>query len=176
LDNHGQGALVSKGAQRIDAASLDNAQGIVSGESDVTLSIAGKLDNGQGGLVSAQRALSFERDDTLLNNAGGRINGGSLLLKGASLDNSDGQLISQGRLDAILGGALVNTGAARLASGGDLLLRSASVDNRGGKLVSQGLLEISAGSLDNSASGTLAGQADMSLRLGGGALRNQQDG
>ncbi|HEJ6351917.1 TPA: DUF637 domain-containing protein, partial [Pseudomonas aeruginosa] len=109
-------------------------------------------------------------------NAGGRINGGSLLLKGASLDNSDGQLISQGRLDAILGGALVNTGAARLASGGDLLLRSASVDNRGGKLVSQGLLEISAGSLDNSASGTLASQADMSLRLGGGALRNQQDG
>ncbi|HCF9612349.1 TPA: DUF637 domain-containing protein, partial [Pseudomonas aeruginosa] len=176
LDNHGQGALVSKGAQRIDAASLDNAQGIVSGESDVTLSIAGKLDNGQGGLVSAQRALSFERDDTLLNNAGGRINGGSLLLKGASLDNSDGQLISQGRLDAILGGALVNAGAARLASGGDLLLRSASVDNRGGKLVSQGLLEISAGSLDNSASGTLASQADMSLRLVGGALRNQQDG
>ncbi|HBP6303076.1 TPA: filamentous hemagglutinin [Pseudomonas aeruginosa] len=168
--------MVSKGAQRIDAASLDNAQGIVSGESDVTLSIAGKLDNGQGGLVSAQRALSFERDDTLLNNAGGRINGGSLLLKGASLDNSDGQLISQGRLDAILGGALVNAGAARLASGGDLLLRSASVDNRGGKLVSQGLLEISAGSLDNSASGTLASQADMSLRLGGGALRNQQDG
>ncbi|MEV2123741.1 DUF637 domain-containing protein, partial [Pseudomonas aeruginosa] len=124
----------------------------------------------------AQRALSFERDDTLLNNAGGRINGGSLLLKGASLDNSDGQLISQGRLDAILGGALVNAGAARLASGGDLLLRSASVDNRGGKLVSQGLLEISAGSLDNSASGTLASQAGMSLRLGGGALRNQQDG
>ncbi|CDI94672.1 putative hemagglutinin [Pseudomonas aeruginosa PA38182] len=75
------GALVSKGAQWIDAASLDNAQGIVSGESDVTLSIVGKLDNGQGGLVSAQRALSFERDDTLLNNAGGRINGGSLLLK-----------------------------------------------------------------------------------------------
>ncbi|WJM42211.1 two-partner secretion system putative hemagglutinin TpsA2 [Pseudomonas aeruginosa] len=176
LENHGQGALVSKGAQRIDAASLDNAQGIVSGESDVTLSIVGKLDNGQGGLVSAQRALSFERDDTLLNNAGGRINGGSLLLKGASLDNSDGQLISQGRLDAILGGALVNTGAARLASGGDLLLRSASVDNRGGKLVSQGLLEITTGSLDNSASGTLASQADMSLRLGGGALRNQQDG
>ncbi|MDV7932088.1 DUF637 domain-containing protein, partial [Pseudomonas aeruginosa] len=136
----------------------------------------GKLDNGQGGLVSAQRALSFERDDTLLNNAGGRINGGSLLLKGASLDNSDGQLISQGRLDAILGGALVNTGAARLASGGDLLLRSASVDNRGGKLVSQGLLEITTGSLDNSASGTLASQAGMSLRLGGGALRNQQDG
>lgn len=142
----------------------------------MTLSIVGKLDNGQGGLVSAQRALSFERDDTLLNNAGGRINGGSLLLKGASLDNSDGQLISQGRLDAILGGALVNAGAARLASGGDLLLRSASVDNRGGKLVSQGLLEISAGSLDNSASGTLASQAGMSLRLGGGALRNQQDG
>ncbi|HFD4147466.1 TPA: DUF637 domain-containing protein, partial [Pseudomonas aeruginosa] len=32
------------------------------------------------------------------------------------------------------------------------------------------------GSLENSASGTLASQAGMSLRLGGGALRNQQDG
>ncbi|MFU4767197.1 hypothetical protein ACM79U_30800, partial [Pseudomonas aeruginosa] len=32
------------------------------------------------------------------------------------------------------------------------------------------------GSLDNSASGTLASQTGMSLRLGGGALRNQQDG
>ncbi|MFU7352112.1 hypothetical protein, partial [Pseudomonas paraeruginosa] len=92
----------------------------------------------------------------------------SLLLTGASLDNSGGQLISQGRLEALLGGALVNTGGARLASGGDLLLRSASVDNRGGKLVSQGLLELFAQGLDNSASGTLASQADMTLRLGQG--------
>ncbi|ABR84623.1 filamentous hemagglutinin [Pseudomonas paraeruginosa PA7] len=176
LDNHGQGALVSKGAQRIAAARLANAGGIVSGESDVTLSIAGKLDNGQGGLISAQRALTFDRASAVLNNAGGQVNGGSLLLTGASLDNSGGQLISQGRLEALLGGALVNTGGARLASGGDLLLRSASVDNRGGKLVSQGLLELFAQGLDNSASGTLASQADMTLRLGQGALRNQQDG
>ncbi|WP_416408658.1 two-partner secretion system putative hemagglutinin TpsA2 [Pseudomonas paraeruginosa] len=176
LDNHGQGALVSKGAQRIAAARLANAGGIVSGESDVTLSIAGKLDNGQGGLISAQRALTFDRASAVLTNAGGQVNGGSLLLTGASLDNSGGQLISQGRLEALLGGALVNTGGARLASGGDLLLRSASVDNRGGKLVSQGLLELFAQGLDNSASGTLASQADMTLRLGQGALRNQQDG
>ncbi|MFU6991046.1 filamentous hemagglutinin N-terminal domain-containing protein [Pseudomonas paraeruginosa] len=176
LDNHGQGALVSKGAQRIAAARLANAGGIVSGESDVTLSIAGKLDNGQGGLISAQRALTFDRASAVLNNAGGQVNGGSLLLTGASLDNSGGQLISQGRLEALLGGALVNTGGARLASGGDLLLRSASVDNRGGKLVSQGLLELFAQGLDNSASGTLASQADMTLRLGQGTLRNQQDG
>ncbi|MCF1241925.1 two-partner secretion system putative hemagglutinin TpsA2 [Pseudomonas aeruginosa] len=176
LDNHGQGALVSKGAQRIAAARLANAGGIVSGESDVTLSITGKLDNGQGGLISAQRALTFDRASAVLTNAGGQVNGGSLLLTGASLDNSGGQLISQGRLEALLGGALVNTGGARLASGGDLLLRSASVDNRGGKLVSQGLLELFAQGLDNSASGTLASQADMTLRLGQGALRNQQDG
>ncbi|MBH9345936.1 filamentous hemagglutinin N-terminal domain-containing protein, partial [Pseudomonas aeruginosa] len=176
LDNHGQGALVSKGAQRIAAARLANAGGIVSGERDVTLSIAGKLDNGQGGLISAQRALTFDRASAVLTNAGGQVNGGSLLLTGASLDNSGGQLISQGRLEALLGGALVNTGGARLASGGDLLLRSASVDNRGGKLVSQGLLELFAQGLDNSASGTLASQADMTLRLGQGALRNQQDG
>ncbi|HCF4992196.1 TPA: DUF637 domain-containing protein, partial [Pseudomonas aeruginosa] len=200
IDNGQQGRIISAGKLRLDADALGNAgAGLLSGwqgltvtggsldnsaggtlsskDGELAISLGGALDNhGQGGLVSAQRALSFERDDTLLNNAGGRINGGSLLLKGASLDNSDGQLISQGRLDAILGGALVNTGAARLASGGALLLRSASVDNRGGKLVSQGLLEISAGSLDNSASGTLASQAGMSLRLGGGALRNQQDG
>ncbi|MDY1590518.1 hypothetical protein, partial [Pseudomonas paraeruginosa] len=113
LDNHGQGALVSKGAQRIAAARLANAGGIVSGESDVTLSITGKLDNGQGGLISAQRALTFDRASAVLTNAGGQVNGGSLLLTGASLDNSGGQLISQGRLEALLGGALVNTGGAR---------------------------------------------------------------
>ncbi|MBG4948463.1 DUF637 domain-containing protein, partial [Pseudomonas aeruginosa] len=148
----------------VTGGSLDNSAGgtLSSKDGELAISLGGALDNhGQGALVSkgAQRI-----DAASLDNAQGIVSG-----------ESDVTLSIAGKLDNGQGG-LVNTGAARLASGGDLLLRSASVDNRGGKLVSQGLLEISAGSLDNSASGTLASQADMSLRLGGGALRNQQDG
>ncbi|MBT9100788.1 hypothetical protein KIP74_01070, partial [Pseudomonas aeruginosa] len=83
LDNHGQGALVSKGAQRIDAASLDNAQGIVSGESDVTLSIAGKLDNGRLDNSDGQ-LISQGRLDAIL--------GGALVNTGAARLASGGDL------------------------------------------------------------------------------------
>ncbi len=178
IDNGQQGRIISAGKLRLDADALGNAgAGLLSGWQGLTVT-GGSLDNSAGGTLSSKDGeLAISLGGALDNHGqGALVSKGAQRIDAASLDNSDGQLISQGRLDAILGGALVNTGAARLASGGDLLLRSASVDNRGGKLVSQGLLEISAGSLDNSASGTLASQAGMSLRLGGGALRNQQDG
>ncbi|HCF6251578.1 TPA: DUF637 domain-containing protein, partial [Pseudomonas aeruginosa] len=179
LDNGQQGRISAKGLLDANLKGLDQrGGGVLVSETGVTLDLnGGTLVNRDGGLIATPGALLLRQLGAVDNGAGGEISSDrAFTLAAASLDNSDGQLISQGRLDAILGGALVNTGAARLASGGDLLLRSASVDNRGGKLVSQGLLEITTGSLDNSASGTLASQAGMSLRLGGGALRNQQDG
>ncbi|MEI1086986.1 hypothetical protein, partial [Pseudomonas aeruginosa] len=87
--NAGAGLLSGWQGLTVTGGSLDNSAGgtLSSKDGELAISLGGALDNhGQGGLVSAQRALSFERDDTLLNNAGGRINGGSLLLKGASLD------------------------------------------------------------------------------------------
>ncbi|MGK8858120.1 DUF637 domain-containing protein [Pseudomonas aeruginosa] len=185
IDNGQQGRIISAGKLRLDADALGNAgAGLLSGWQGLTVT-GGSLDNSAGGTLSSKDGeLAISLGGALDNHGqGALVSKGAQRIDAASLDNAQGIVSGEsdvtlsiaGKLDNGQGG-LVNTGAARLASGGDLLLRSASVDNRGGKLVSQGLLEISAGSLDNSASGTLASQADMSLRLGGGALRNQQDG
>lgn len=175
LDNRDQGALVSLGRQQITATRLDNRHGIIAGEADVTLSIDGRLDNSQGGLIAATQTLSLNRTSSVIDNSGGQLNGQRLEIDGKQLNNQNGQVTSQGALRVTLLGALLNTQGARLASGGDLLLNSANLDNRGGRLVSQALLRIDADSLNNSAGGTLASQQNLVLRLKGDLL-NQQDG
>lgn len=141
----------------------------------MTLSIDGRLDNSQGGLIAATQTLSLNRTSSVIDNSGGQLNGQRLEIDGKQLNNQNGQVTSQGALRVTLLGALLNTQGARLASGGDLLLNSANLDNRGGRLVSQALLRIDADSLNNSAGGTLASQQNLVLRLKGDLL-NQQDG
>ncbi|WP_455232903.1 two-partner secretion domain-containing protein [Geopseudomonas aromaticivorans] len=174
LNNSGAGALVSQGAQTIQTGSLDNrAQGILSSETGIDLNVAGTLDNGNQGLISAP-ALSLKASQIL--NQGGQIaSAGDLLLTGGSLDNSAGSLSAAQALTASLTGALLNNAAGQLASGGPLVLRLGSLDNRGGQLASQGLLALFAASLDNSANGTLAAQDGLSIELTN-ALVNRDEG
>ena len=178
LDNHAAGALVSQGKQTLIAGSLNNDQGIISGQADVSLNVAGRLENSNNGLISAAQHLDFNNAQSHILNRGGRINAASLSLLGESLDNSGGQLISQGTLEGTLSGALINANNARLASGAVLLLNAASLDNRGGQLVSQDRLDLTLakGDLDNSAKGTLASQKDLVIKLLAGDVHNQQDG
>ncbi|CAN2977904.1 MULTISPECIES: filamentous hemagglutinin N-terminal domain-containing protein [Pseudomonas] len=178
LDNHAAGALVSQGKQTLIAGSLNNDQGIISGQADVSLNVAGRLENSNNGLISAAQHLDFSNAQSHILNRGGRINAASLSLLGESLDNSGGQLISQGTLEGTLSGALINANNARLASGAALLLNAASLDNRGGQLVSQDRLDLTLakGDLDNSAKGTLASQKDLVIKLLAGDVHNQQDG
>ncbi|WP_256584600.1 filamentous hemagglutinin N-terminal domain-containing protein [Pseudomonas sp. GZJR-8] len=178
LDNHAAGALVSQGKQTLSAASLNNDQGIISGQADVDLTVAGRLDNGNSGLISAGQQLDFNNAQSEILNRGGQISAANISLTGQSLDNSGGQLISQGTLEGTLSGALINANNARLASGAALLLNAASLDNRGGQLVSQDRLDLTLanGDLDNSAKGTLASQKDLLIKLLAGDIHNQQDG
>ncbi|ROM56643.1 hemagglutinin, partial [Pseudomonas poae] len=178
LDNHAAGALVSQGKQTISAASLNNDQGIISGQTDVSLTVAGRLDNSNNGLISAGQHLDFNNAQSEILNRGGRISAANITLIGQNLDNSAGQLISQGTLEGTLSGALINANKARLASGAALLLKSASLDNRGGQLVSQDRLDLTLanGDLDNSDKGTLASQQDLVIKLLAGDINNQQDG
>ncbi|MBK5543765.1 filamentous hemagglutinin N-terminal domain-containing protein [Pseudomonas sp. TH04] len=178
LDNHAAGALVSQGLQTLSAASLNNAQGIISSQGDVGLSIAGRLDNSNNGLISSSQLLGFNHAQSQILNRGGQISAANINLIGQSLDNSGGQLISQGSLQGTLSGALINANNARLASGGALLLNAASLDNRGGQLVSQNRLDLTlaSGDLDNSGKGTLASQQDLLIKLLTGDVNNQQDG
>ncbi|MBX7276961.1 filamentous hemagglutinin N-terminal domain-containing protein [Pseudomonas sp. ERGC3:01] len=178
LDNHAAGALVSQGLQTLSAASLNNAQGIISSQGDVGLSIAGRLDNSNNGLISSSQLLGFNHAQSQILNRGGQISAANINLIGQSLDNSAGQLISQGSLQGTLSGALINANTARLASGGALLLNAASLDNRGGQLVSQNRLDLTlaSGDLNNSGKGTLASQQDLLIKLLTGDVNNQQDG
>ena len=177
LDNHAAGALVSQGKQTISAASLNNDQGIISGQADVSLTVAGRLDNSNGGLISAGQHLGFNHARSEILNRGGQISAANITLVGQSLDNSAGQLISQGTLDGTLSGALINANNARLASGAALLLNASSLDNRGGQLVSQDRLDLTlTDDLDNRDKGTLASQKDLVIKLLAGDLNNQQDG
>ena len=178
LDNHGAGALVSQGKQHVSAASLNYNQGIISGQDDVTLSVADRLDNSNNGLISADKELDFNHAQSELINQGGRIIAANIKLIGQSLDNSAGQLISQGTLEGTFSGALINANNARLASGGATLLKAASLDNRGGQLVSQDQLDLTLteGDLDNRDKGSLASQKDLVIKLLAGDAHNQQDG
>ena len=175
LDNHDQGALVSKGLQQVSAASLNNANGILSTDADLDLNIAGQLNNSAHGLITAKQDLKLNSLSSELNNQDGELSGATVLLKGSHLNNSTGSIISQGSLQLTLLGALINANKARVASGGALILKAASIDNRDGKLLSQDALTLTAAQLDNSAGGTLASQQDLQLNLTG-ALSNQQSG
>ena len=174
LDNHGKGALVSRGDITLDAASLNNTSGILSTQGNLGLKLAGNLDNRSGGLLSAHGTLVGS--GKAWDNRGGQITANGVKLDTASLDNSGGRLVSDGDLRLGLLGALLNIGAgSTLASAGPLDLTAGSVDNRGGQLVSQGLLHILAGRLDNSATGTIASQDALDLTLTE-ALVNRQGG
>jgi len=174
LDNHNEGALVSKGKLTLGAGSLNNAGGIVSTQGDLGLTLSGDLDNSAAGLLSTQGSLTGNAK--AVDNRGGQISAASIDYDASSLDNSGGSLVSQGALRLGLLGALLNNGAgSKIASGGPLNLNVGSLQNRGGQLASQGLLKVLAGSFDNSAGGTVAAQTDLTLTLTG-ELLNGQDG
>ncbi len=174
LDNHGAGALVSKGNLTLGAGSLNNAGGIVSTQGGLGLTVGGDVDNSNGGLLSAQGGLTGSAK--AVDNRAGQISAASIDYDASSLNNSGGSLVSQGALRLGLLGALLNNGAgSKIASGGPLNLSVGSLENRGGQLASQGLLKVLAGRFDNSVGGTVAAQNDLTLQLTA-ELLNGQDG
>ncbi|MGE9760283.1 hemagglutinin repeat-containing protein [Pseudomonas sp. PDM20] len=174
LDNHGAGALVSKGNLGLGAGSLNNAGGIVSTQGGLGLTVGGDVDNSNGGLLSAQGSLTGSAK--AVDNRAGQISAARVDYDASSLNNSGGSLVSQGALRLGLLGALLNNGAgSKIASGGPLNLSVGSLENRGGQLASQGLLKVLAGRFDNSAGGTVAAQDDLTLQLTA-ELLNGQDG
>ncbi|QVM92944.1 DUF637 domain-containing protein [Pseudomonas entomophila] len=175
LDNRELGALASGGKQHITANRLDNRKGVISSDAAITLSVGERLDNRDGGLISATDDLTFDQAGTVVDNRAGQINGQAISLDGKRLDNSNGQLTSRAKLRMTLTEALLNGNGARLTSGGDLLLTAAEVHNGAGKLISQGLLTLNADLLDNQRGGNLASQQNLVLRLKGDLL-NGEDG
>ncbi|WP_435954718.1 hemagglutinin repeat-containing protein [Dryocola sp. BD626] len=152
---------------------LTNGNGEISGES-LRLK-TGKVDNAQGNVV-AQNEVSLTSQQGL-NNVGGWLEAGNVLSvsAGGDWDNRDGTA-QGGRQVTAAARTLDNTGG-RLQSGGDLTYNGAGdILNGNGKLTAQQALVVNAGaaSLFDNDGGLLQSGGDLSLQ--GGRLTNRRSG
>ncbi|MFP1769411.1 filamentous hemagglutinin N-terminal domain-containing protein, partial [Lonsdalea quercina] len=160
-----KGSVQSQQGAQLTADALTNAEGGLQSAADMTLRVAGDIDN-RGGKVSAQHQLTVRGrtadDDTgAVNNAGGQwLAGEGLSLTAQRLDNTqDGLLYSQKQLDLNVGTQIDNQ-RGKLQSGETLTLNAQSLQNDGGTVDSQQQMLLST-------SGELSNQ--------GGALRSNGD-
>ncbi|MGE7956727.1 hemagglutinin repeat-containing protein [Pseudomonas sp. NPDC089530] len=116
VDNRG-GKLIGQDLLTFNADSLDNRdQGTVAANQQATLTVAGAVQNAQGGLLHSRDA--------------------GLLLNAASLDNTRGAVQSRNGLTLNIGGDFNNQGGKVIAQDGAVSITAASLDNRGGVLSS----------------------------------------
>ncbi|WP_338524383.1 filamentous hemagglutinin N-terminal domain-containing protein [Pseudomonas batumici] len=192
LDNHQSGQLSSGSALSLSSGLVDNSQGgHISSATSLTASVSG-LDQHSQGQLSGTTGLTLDLNQGLLNNQNALITTpGALLLKNLatvvnqngeisshqgftlaanSLDNSaGGKVLSDAALALLLNQTLNN--AQGVLSGNSLAIQTASLLNTGGRATAQSVLDLTLGSLDNSASGTLSSQGRLSLGATG-ALSN----
>ncbi|POW58502.1 filamentous hemagglutinin [Candidatus Pantoea alvi] len=157
--NNRDGRAQSGEALQLDAQTLNNAGGTIEGQQQVTLRIAGLLEN-SGGAVRSNgdqlvSAAGIENARGLFSSRGG------IRVTSAQLHNDGGTLISQGagvyRIDQL------NNQHGKVHSGDALALEGVQINNQGGQLVSTQGLTLKTGVLDNSGQGTISSQAAISL-------------
>ncbi|WP_447944818.1 hemagglutinin repeat-containing protein [Stenotrophomonas indicatrix] len=185
-----KGALSVAGALQLQTQSLDNRAGELrhAGSAESAWTVQGAFNN-EGGLL-ATNAERLTLGAGRVFNAGGRIehagNGGLLLTTG-DWTGAGGRLSTLGRLDWTVGNADVRNGTLTAAQ---FQIVAGTLDNRGGSLLSLGNQgsALRAGTLDNSAGGTVAGNGELHLtattldnskgllqQAGNGALRVHAD-
>jgi len=197
LDSSNGGEVSAKGDIDLHLTSLTQQGGRLSGESAVTLDLAGgDLDN-RAGLLGAKGPLTIKRlrdldnrqgeissnlgfdiNARMLNNTNGRvISSQNLQVVGTTLVNQKG-LLSGWKGLTVTGDSLDNRDSGTLSSRqGDVNvdLQNDLINSGSGALVAQGILNVKAGQLDNSDKGILSSAADQRLILKG-ALNNSQGG
>ncbi|WP_223482138.1 hemagglutinin repeat-containing protein [Stenotrophomonas sp. OVS01A] len=163
-----KGALSVAGALQLQTQSLDNRAGELrhAGSAESAWTVQGAFNN-EGGLL-ATNAERLTLGAGRVFNAGGRIehagNGGLLLTTG-DWTGAGGRLSTLGRLDWTVGNADVRNGTLTAAQ---FQIAAGTLDNRGGSLLSlgnQGSM-LRAGTLDNSAGGTVAGNGELTVSAG----------
>ncbi|WP_460098810.1 two-partner secretion domain-containing protein [Pseudomonas sp. H3_C08] len=175
LLNSGAGAVVAQGNLSVNAGSVDNSdKGNLSSGAGQTLTLAGALNNNQGGLIASAAALDIV--STAFSNIGGVINAEQVFnATASSLDNRGGQIASNDAITLNLSGEL-NNNTGKLAAAGPLLIKGVTdLNNQNGQLASQKNLDLRTGSLDNSNKGTVAANNQL-LITASGAVSNNADG
>jgi len=164
------GTLVGDGVTRLSAASLDNAEGKVSGKSDLVIEVA-QINNRKGLLIS-QGTLQLD-GSTLDNQSSGLVSATQgIQLKVGDIDNRGGEISSKAAI-SLESQQLNNSDGARVIAGQALNLTIDQVLNRNkGELRAQSGLSLSASKLDNSA-GSLISEKDLDLDLRGELINRQ---
>ncbi|WP_223473007.1 MULTISPECIES: filamentous hemagglutinin N-terminal domain-containing protein [unclassified Pseudomonas] len=163
------GELVAQGTLTLTGASLDNSQGGLVGATKALKLNVGSIDN-RAGEISSQVDVGLTGDQ-LNNSDGGKVLAGTALgLKVARLINQNKGLLFGSTLN--LTGTRLDNAGGTLAGQHDLLLNlTADLDNRAGLLSSEGTLTLDAARVDN-AKGSLSSAAALKV-TSTGALNNQ---
>jgi filamentous hemagglutinin len=175
LDNQAKGAVLAKGVMDIQAGSVDNRTGRLSGQDLLTLR-SNSLDN-RGGAVRANQGLTLRVGQ--LDNREGVLNSKqALAIAGQSLNNQSGLTSAIGPVRLTLD--TVENAKGRIASQDDLDATIGVLKQQGGQWVAQGNLSLNADTLDNQNGGLLAATKVLKLKVGStdnrsGEISSQQN-
>lgn len=151
----------------LSASQIDNQSGAVRADETLTLNSSGQLDN-SGGLVSSSKNLNIldgaaSKSLAILNHNGKLIAGQKLSIDSRSL-GGDGQTLSLGDISLKLSDSYVHSG--QLQANGSIDLQTAgNLDNQA-RLVAGQALKVTAGNLNNTATGELSA-TNLTLDTGG---------
>ncbi|WP_295978316.1 hemagglutinin repeat-containing protein [uncultured Variovorax sp.] len=147
----------------IDAASLRNRGGQLSGRSLSVDTRGGDLDNGVKGTIAAAGALVL-RSGALNNDMGSIRSGGSLQI------DTNGQLLTNTNAAGYRTQPADQAGG--ITSGGTLSLKAGEVKNTAGSIESRGALIADTQAFDNSGGGSVLGEAGVSIVTNGARYDN----
>jgi filamentous hemagglutinin len=160
LDNQAKGAVLAKGVMDIQAGSVYNRTGRLSGQNLLTLRSA-SLDN-RGGAVRANQNLDLHIGQ--IDNREGVLNSKqALAIAGQSLSNQGGLASAIGPVRLTLDN--VNNTKGRIASQDDLEASVGVLNQQGGQLVALGNLNLKADTLDNRDKGLVAATKALKLNV-----------
>ncbi|MDR8727440.1 tRNA nuclease CdiA-2 [Burkholderia pseudomultivorans] len=171
--NNASGTVVTKGQAIVDAATWNNASGILAAQRGINATISGDVNNAQG-LLRSDASLSLKSGGAL-SNQGGHVQAGrstaadtsTLEIQSASIDNADGAIVDlgAGKMTVQGGSEIVNShaggvsGMGAITGNGDVTIDAASIGNTQGGQLSGGSLHVNANTLDNSG-GSIGNAAD----------------
>ncbi len=157
----------------LTADQINNQGGAIRADQALTLTGSGALNNAQGLISSGQSVQVQDRNpgaktQSVVNTSGTLIAGKSLGVDSASL-SGDGRILSQGDLSLNLAGDFTNTG--ELQANGKATVKTRGTLTNQSALKAGDTLTVSAGNIDNTASGEIsAGTTNLSAA---GTLTNR---
>ncbi|MBP0590499.1 filamentous hemagglutinin N-terminal domain-containing protein, partial [Paraburkholderia sp. LEh10] len=151
------GQVITAGQLVAQAGSLNNANGVLAAQGNITASIAGDVDNTQGAVRSLM-SLALASGGTLTNR-NGQIQSGTgaagdastLAIQAASVDNTNGLMgnLGTGNTTIYGGSQIVNTGGVMTGNGNVSVDMSSLVNTQNGQL-SGANVTVQADTVDNS--------------------------